>query len=113
MTSPSLLDYARGNSTSTLTAVAPRQQKQEQGPSLDAVADVINETEVTASVERTPRGVYVVVYVRYYSSVLRRYVYEQWRLNITDRLVKFAEEVKADEQIEPAFMKVINGEVKQ
>jgi len=113
MTSPSLLDYVpRGTSTSEPTAVES-QERQQRKPGLSTVADVINETEVTASVERTPRGVYVVVYVRYYSTVLRRYVYERWRLDITDKLVKFAEGVKADEQIEPAFMKVVNGEVKQ
>jgi len=60
-------------------------------------------------VEKSRRGVFVIVRARYYSPVLKRWSEESWRIDITQRVEKFLRDIQVDEQIEPRMMRVFTG----
>jgi len=62
-------------------------------------------------VEKSRRGVFVIVRARHYSSILKRWVEESWRLDITKHVEKFLRGIQVDEAIEPSMMRVFNGGV--
>jgi len=62
-------------------------------------------------VEKSRKGVYVIVRARYYSLRLKRWIEESWRIDITKRVEGILWGIKVDEQVEPAFMRVFTGGV--